>query len=372
MIAAGGRLIDVLVEPGRLAETAAPSEWEHVLGLARAANLIGTLGERLLERNLPLPAPARRHLEGAAQLSARQRESVRWEAQCLDRCLAPLGIPVVLLKGSAYVMAELPVSRGRLFGDVDILVPREQLGAVEVTLMTDGWTSAKLNAYDQRYYRQWMHELPPMVQVRRGTMLDIHHTLLPLTARLHPDPGLIFAASAPIAGFACLRTPSPHDLVIHSITHLVHEGELPNGLRDLVDIDGLLRHFGGTLAGFWETLVPRAQALELAGPLFLGLHLVRRTLATPIPAAVLEESAAAGAPGSLRLVLLDALYRHALPPPHASCRSAASELARWLLYVRAHWLRMPPHLLAIHLTRKAWRGWFEKSTPVRDEDILPG
>ena len=30
-------------------------------------------------------------------------------------------------------------------------------------------------------------------------------------------------------------------------------------------------------------------------------------------------------------------------------------LARWLLYVRSHWLRMPPLLLARHLLRKSLR-----------------
>lgn len=31
--------------------------------------------------------------------------------------------------------------------------------------------------------------------------------------------------------------------------------------------------------------------------------------------------------------------------------------SRWLLYVRSHWMRMPPHLLAQHLPRKAVQRW---------------
>jgi len=30
-------------------------------------------------------------------------------------------------------------------------------------------------------------------------------------------------------------------------------------------------------------------------------------------------------------------------------------MAVWLLFVRSHWLRMPPGLLAAHLLRKAFR-----------------
>jgi hypothetical protein len=31
-----------------------------------------------------------------------------------------------------------------------------------------------------------------------------------------------------------------------------------------------------------------------------------------------------------------------------------------LVYIRAHWLRMPPGLLARHLATKAWMGWRER------------
>lgn len=51
-----------------------------------------------------------------------------------------------------------------------------------------------------------------------------------------------------------------------------------------------------------------------------------------------------------------------------------SGFALWLLYVRAHWLRMPPHLLTVHLTRKAWRSVFPEPERTRhdDEPGLPG
>jgi hypothetical protein len=53
-------------------------------------------------------------------------------------------------------------------------------------------------------------------------------------------------------------------------------------------------------------------------------------------------------------LLLDALYGRALQSPHPSCADYASGIARRLLFVRAHWLRMPPRLLARHLAHKAF------------------
>ena len=36
-------------------------------------------------------------------------------------------------------------------------------------------------------------------------------------------------------------------------------------------------------------------------------------------------------------------------------RTPTHALRNWLLYVRSHWLRMPPHLLLPHLLRKSMR-----------------
>ena len=223
-----------------------------------------------------IPARPRRHLEAAAKLALRQRREVYWEVEQIADALAPTGLPVVLLKGAAYAVAELPAAEGRMVSDVDILVPRQHLVAVESALMMKGWVSEAKSAYDQRYYRTWMHELPPMRHFRRGTVIDVHHAILPLSARWHPSSEKLLAAALPVAVNELdeldkldgrIMVLAPEDMLLHSATHLFQEGELAHGLRDLVDIDSLLRHFG-TADAFWQVLVPRAVELELSRPLF--------------------------------------------------------------------------------------------------------
>jgi hypothetical protein len=51
--------------------------------------------------------------------------------------------------------------------------------------------------------------------------------------------------------------------------------------------------------------------------------------------------------------------RALLPDTEGNARGAG--MALWVLYVRSHWMRMPPWLLAHHLTRKALRKWFGKA-----------
>ena len=350
------RLITVLGDPAAACHMDG-AQWSVLVGTARSANLLGALGERLKDAGVSTACHAERHLDGARQLSDRQRRSVLWEVHRLQAALGELHVPVLLLKGAAYAMSGHEVARGRLFGDVDILVPHAAIGDVESQLMLSGWVSAKASAYDQRYYREWMHELPPMTHLRRGTMLDVHHTILPLTARNAPDPNQIIDRSLPLRepGLRALRIPCPEDLVIHSITHLVHEGEMHNGLRDLRDIDCMLRSFGG-VPGFWNRLTQYAAGNDLAWPVCFGLHLVRLFFGTSVPEAALAELSPTGR-ASQPARLLEAVYAMALQPGSHRGLNVATGLAQWLVYVRSHSLRMPSLLLVRHLTIKTWLGW---------------
>jgi hypothetical protein len=106
--------------------------------------------------------------------------------------------------------------------------------------------------------------------------------------------------------------------------------------------------------------------LQLGYPLFLGLHFAVRMLDTPVPATIIETASKRWAPATAYLKMLEWLYDKGLQPIHPDCADLLTPLARWLLYVRAHWLRMPPHLLARHLSRKAWKNLSPDKPPARE------
>jgi hypothetical protein len=348
-------LLTALRAPARLGAFSL-AEWDLLLRQAAAANLLARLYYLAHQHGVQdsIPAPARLHLDWARTAAERHARAVQWEVRLIQQALAGLGTPLILLKGAAYAMAGLPPAPGRLFSDIDVLVAPEQLGMAEGALILHGWVATHLDAYDQRYYREWMHELPPMMHFRRQSAIDVHHAILPLTAPVHPDPRQLRAAAIDIPGAPGLRMLAPPDLVLHSATHLFFDGELEHGMRDLVDLDSLLRHYGAD-AAFWDALLARAHRLQLARPLFYALRYSARLLHTPVPAAVLAASAAhGGQPGALLLALMDRLFGRALLPAHASCDDAWTPSARFLLYIRANWLRMPPLLLARHLFHKAF------------------
>jgi hypothetical protein len=240
-----------------------------------------------------------------------------------------------------------------MFHDVDILVPRDRLPQVEAALMLHGWATTHHDAYDQRYYREWMHELPPMRHVTRGTIVDVHHAILPLTARLRFDGTKLLQAARPASGDRRFMVLAPADMVLHSAVHFVYNEELAQGLRDLADIDALLAHFGAA-EPFWRELAERADELGLQRPLFYALRYATRFFGSRVPPAV-AAGFRRGVPSRGLRAWMDTLFMRALRAGHPYADDALAPAARLLLYVRAHWLRMPPLLLVRHLTTKALR-----------------
>jgi hypothetical protein len=345
-------LVQALREPATMARLDVPG-WERLLRQARHADLLARVDVLARRAGVQAPPGAAEHLENMRVLAAAQQAEVRREAQFLAEALAPIGVPVTLLKGAAYLMAGRAAAAGRLFSDVDILVPKARIGEVEAALMMHGWATTHHSAYDQRYYRQWMHELPPMQHLHRHTVVDVHHAILPETARLHPDSGLLLAAAQPLPDDPRLQVLAPADMLLHSATHLTHNEELSHGLRDLSDIALLIDEFAADPA-FWPQLTQRSRQLGLQRPLYHALRHAAEILGAAVPAAVTRELAHAAPPAPVA-ALMDALWSRALRPLHASARDAMTPTALFMLYVRAHWLRMPPLLLARHLTVKAFK-----------------
>lgn len=309
--------------------------WTALLAIARAEQLIGTLAARTA--GLPIPAAPARILADAAAAAADGRVRALWEVEMARRALAPAGLPLVLLKGSAFLAAGLDAGQGRQVGDLDMLVPRDRIDAVERALLDAGWEWVKPDPYDDAYYRRWMHELPPLIHRERDRMIDVHHTILPLTARPRPDAAALLASATPLTdGVATLGR---EDMVIHAAAHLFADGDLAGGLRNLWDIDRLVREFDAP--GFAATLAARAAHHGLSTATARALRLAGALYGTP------------GAPGGLTIA--DRAFVRRLLARDGWGR-AIRPATRLAFYVRSHWLRMPPAMLARHLWIKARRG----------------
>lgn len=329
-----------------------PREWEALLGQARRTQLLARLGSRFEKEGLlaQLPERARRALEAELVLARHEARVLRWEVRCLGRVLSPVCPSLVLLKGAAYELAGLEVARGRMSSDIDVLVPREQIVAAEAALLANGWDHVKLEPYDQLYYREWTHELPPLRHRERETVVDVHHGILPVTSRLTPDPARLLARAQPLPGpWSRWKVLSPEHMVLHAAAHGFHDGELQNPLRDILDVDQLTAEFSERDPAFGDRLWDEASPLGLERPLHYALRYATRYFGT---------RRATGPRDSVRPALqssMDACVGRAVRSHLESQPGAAARVALSLLYVRSHWLRMPPGLLVRHLGAKALR-----------------
>jgi len=173
-----------------------------------------------------------------------------------------------------------------------------------------------------------MHELPPMIHAARDRMIDVHHTVLPLTARPTPDAAAMIARAVSITNELSIL--SAEDRVCHAAAHLLADGDLAGGLRNLWDIYCLLD-------GVDEA------ALEARAARHGLLPHVRQ--ARRMAMALYDEGA--------RLTLWDRIVIARLLARDGWGRERR-KLLRFAFYLRSHWLRMPPAMLARHLFTK-WR-----------------
>jgi putative nucleotidyltransferase-like protein len=327
-----------------------------LIRLARRARLHGRIAAEMTRGGFleSLPMAARDQFESALVMAQARERVALWELDRIQWVLEGwLDFPIVCLKGAAYVLLELPNVPGRIFVDVDLLVAEEKLGELECALNNAGWSTQQLNPYDDNYYRRWTHELPPLMYFERDVEIDLHHNILPRTARLSPSSSKIMRASSQLAG-SMYSVPCDCDIALHAITHLMFDSDLADKLRDLVDIDDLLTCFARRDAEFWEHLLERAVELDLTRPTYYGLRYSSSLLKSDIPDWVLGRISA-WAPITPVGWLMDLLVPYAIIPPHPEQSGPATSLCRLMLYIRSHWIRMPPWLLAYHLTVKFLR-----------------
>ncbi|WP_297822971.1 nucleotidyltransferase family protein [uncultured Paraglaciecola sp.] len=160
--------------------------WQSVILVLREEKLLATLYHLALETAVfeHYPEFAQRHLYSASIYARRQSKQIFYEALLLQELLEKNGVTPIFLKGANYTLRSSRNSQGRICSDIDVLVKVEELDSCESLLLSQNWHSEKLTQYDEQYYRQWAHEIPPLIHPFRGTVLDVHHNLyLPISGR---------------------------------------------------------------------------------------------------------------------------------------------------------------------------------------------
>jgi hypothetical protein len=337
-------------------------DWNELLVQARASNLLGRLSYIFERHNIDIPCRIKNHLKSALVISNKQKMQTLFELREILRATDKIKDNIVILKGAAYCALNLPCSEGRTFSDIDIMVAKDVIRSVEVSLLLKGWVKTVQDDYDQQYYRQWMHEIPPLRHSQRDTVIDVHHNILPLTNRSAPDAKQFKLRESQLENIGSCLVLDELDMLIHCCVHLFAESEFNNSLRDLSDIYMMLQDILEKDPEGLTRLLDRADELGLGAYVRLAIHNNHKVFCLPISATV-EKRISSNETFSHGIV--NWCFQQLFVPNHSSCRTMSTSIAEFLLYVRGHQLRMPLRLLLPHLIRKATRNiktLFEKDT----------
>ncbi len=294
-----------------------------------------------------LPPQVKRHCENAKTLAAKQKVVVLSESEQLKRTFQHESYELLFLKGAAYTLSNASASLSRVFRDIDILVPKQTIGGAERKLAIHGWLSKEVDDYDDRYYRQWSHEITPMQHGTRGTVLDLHHNLVPPVSGKAIDMNKFLAiAGREIDGINVLNEPG---LFFHSAIHLFFNDDYSTAFRDMTD---LYLPVKDQPESFFVSLFELHEVASFRKESYIALKLLKIEYDVTLPIWVeehIENSAVRISKGEF------ALLKIAAGPKHSLLEQGESELHKTLAELRGLFLKMPFHILIFHSCMKFYR-----------------
>jgi hypothetical protein len=204
--------------------------------------------------------------------------AMKEELLLLFRSLETLNVDVMSFKGPVLAKILYDDVSLRQFGDLDLLIRKEDMDKVDLFLKNAGYQrSIPLSQLQEELWKKTRHDTG-YTHVGKGICLEIHWALLdedyPL--RIDLDEFWEKAQTIHIAGYG-VKTFSTEDLLyylcIHGSKHLWQKIEW------LKDIDTLIRN--EPIA--WDDLIEKADHGGFTRMVYLGLTLTSQLFETPLP-----------------------------------------------------------------------------------------
>lgn len=351
-----GQIIAILCDPAQ-AVGWEMNVWQSAILVLREEKLLASVYHLAVEAGVyqQYPKFAQRHLYSANIYADRQAKQIEYEALLLNKLLAPHDITPVFLKGANYTLRQSKNSLGRICSDIDVLVEKSQINQCETLLLNQNWQSESLTDYDEKYYRQWAHEIPPLIHPFRGTVLDVHHNLyLPISGR-SPDIKLFLSELSTTANGSSVLLPP--QTVMHSIIHLFMNEDFSSGLRDLFDIYLLLQQYGDEQC--WSELISVAEKTGFVVELHYCLNALASIFSYKCPTLAEQYFA------EVKLTFMHKFWSHtifinAILSQHPLVSTRKHKIAAAVAYFRGHWVKMPKWVLCKHFVVKTYKQFLDQ------------
>lgn len=323
-------------------------QWAILLKQAYGCKSVARLGEWLRAHQVfdVVPESIRWHFSSAfIEVESGHRE-MHQTLNVVTRHLSAFTAKVTVLKGAAYALdSQSLVGKGRRFSDVDLLILPEELQTAEQLLHWSGWHFDKDNEYDLHYYRAWMHELPPLYHAQAPLAVDLHHQLVPPVSRMAFSPALLSDHLEPFDDYNVYRLTRPVQMV-HTSLHMLTNDDFSGLNRDLVDFYLLIKDSKDPDRVIRDAL-GFAQKANVETHLKRAVRLASRLFGNIISDDILQQVRCKSPVERW----VDSLYLGVIEA------SAAGDTPRetwqqWVLWCRAHYLKMAMPVLVTHAMHK--------------------
>jgi len=294
-----------------------------------------------------LPDNVQRHCKNAETLAEKQRSVVLCETQGLKQAIGNETPYLLMLKGAAYTICENNAGLGRVYSDIDVLVPKNVISKVESRLAIQGWLSKELDNYDEKYYRQWAHEIPPMQHGTRGTVLDLHHNMVPVISGKSIDiERFVAVTQREVNGVLTLNDSG---MFFHSAIHLFFNDDYSSAFRDMTDLWLLVKSQDEE---FYHMLFALCSDFGFKKECVIALYLLQMRCGVTLPEWVDSEiKESVGKMSAWEVKLLSRVTE----PKHSLLLSGERSALNTIAEARGHFLKMPLNILVYHTGMKLLR-----------------
>lgn len=329
--------------PEQYCQTASAQQWTAFIDEARQYALLGTCYFLAQDNEVwPfIPVAVQNHLVSGYHYAEKQKITLLNEMMELEKVFCDTAIPALLVKGVAYRVDGYALARGRVFSDIDLLVPDSHFAQALEKLKNAGYLEFSMSAYDRRYYLRWTHQHPPLTHFLRGANIDLHHHIFPVSSRENILVEPIIENAVPLTGSA-FSVPSPAHLFMHAAVHLFYQDETHKLVKDLVDLYLLYQEVLERQP--FSDIVAAAQKSNAQAAVFYALTTLQQVFAVELPMDIWQLAPAASRYRSWQMQFLLA---HLLD--HSSWWHRP---AHFCWFVRGHLLKMGPLTLLYHSVAK--------------------
>jgi hypothetical protein len=261
-------------------------DWHAFLAEAAEHGLTPLVQQGLGALRAPPPPPIASALRAHRAVAA-LRHQVGFEATLRQAVTAlhRVGVEPIVLKGGALTYLVYPAPELRTMGDLDLLVPLEQLDRASEALHVVGFRTWPGAVPDHH------HHLPPLLAPGGQFALELHHHVLPEANPYALDIHAICArAQRRQLGSVEARVLAPEDMLLHVCVHLAwgHRYQwFP--LRTLVDVLALTTSSRPALD--WDRFLAVVEQTRTGGAVYWTLRLTHVWLQAPVPDFVLNRLA---------------------------------------------------------------------------------